>query len=68
MTTKDEREAAAREKQWCAAKRDAAYDRVRLALERSGIACSDQGGLVVLIPDPDGDVVHYFLRLTEVHK
>lgn len=56
------------DKQWRQAVLDAAYDRVRLALERSDMACSDQGGLVVLIPDPDGDVVHYFVRLTEVRR
>jgi hypothetical protein len=65
---KEQREAAAQQAAWDKAVRDAAYERVRLALERSGMACSDLGGLVALIPTPDGDPVHYFVRLTEVRR
>jgi hypothetical protein len=66
--TKEEREATARAKAWQKCVREAAYDRVRAALDRAGIECSDQGGLVVTIADPDGQPVRYFLRLTVVRQ
>jgi hypothetical protein len=65
MSTKEEREAAALEKQWARAVQQAAYERVAAALTVGGMAISDQGGLVVAIPDPEGATRRYFVRLTE---
>lgn len=64
--TKEEREAAERTKAWQKAVLNAAYTIVEGALIDLGLATEDQGGLVVVVPDPDGRPVRYFLRLTEV--
>lgn len=68
MPTKQERVAAEAEKAWQKAIEAAAYERVRLAFMGGGISVSDQGGLVALIPDADGNARWYFVRLTEVRK
>lgn len=66
--TKEERAAAQAEKTWKAHVMDAAYDRVRVALQNAGLACGDLGGLTVTIPDPDGNANGYFVRLTETRQ
>lgn len=66
--TKEERETAERAKAWQRCVQEAAYDKVRAALEFFNLSCGDQGGLVVTIADPDGRPVRYFLRLTEVKE
>jgi hypothetical protein len=64
--TAEQRAAERHETEWRKLTSEAAYERVRLALERSNVSTSDNGGLVALIPDPDGNAIWYYVRLTEV--
>ena len=65
MPTKEEREAAERDKEWRKAVHEHAETIVSMALNDAHLETGEQGGLTVRIAGPDGEYRRYFVRLTE---